>query len=100
MTTPLTDERIQEIFDSVANDDPDVHIRFARAIEVAAIAALVPVAWQCRFADREHHCEDWVYLKPERQWGTVEEQIESLTEPCKDGKPLYETRELCVKETK
>lgn len=29
----LTDERIEEIFQSVANDDPEVHIRFARAIE-------------------------------------------------------------------
>ena len=32
-TDKLTDERIQEIFDSISNDDPDVHLRFARAIE-------------------------------------------------------------------
>lgn len=37
MTSPtspvLTDEQIEAIFQSVANDDPEVHIRFARAIE-------------------------------------------------------------------
>jgi len=29
----LTDARIEEIFQSAANDDPDMHIRFARYIE-------------------------------------------------------------------
>jgi len=32
---PLTPELIQEIFDCVSSDDPDVHQRFARAIESA-----------------------------------------------------------------
>jgi hypothetical protein len=29
----MTNDRINEIFQSVANDDPEVHMRFARAIE-------------------------------------------------------------------
>jgi len=37
----LTEEQIETLFDRVSNDDPQVHIRFARAIESAVRAELV-----------------------------------------------------------
>ena len=39
----MTNSEINEIFQSVANDDPEVHLRFARAIREAVIAECAAV---------------------------------------------------------
>ena len=39
----LTEEQIETLFDRVSNDDPQVHIRFARAIESAVRAEYADV---------------------------------------------------------
>lgn len=33
--TELSDEQIEEVFQSHANDDPEMHLRFARVIKAA-----------------------------------------------------------------
>jgi hypothetical protein len=64
----MTDDEINEIFQSVANDDPDVHLRFARAV-LASVAG-EPVAYVPRaHSDSENTVEgeykwDWVHETP------------------------------------
>lgn len=45
----LTKDEIEEVFQSVANDDPEVHLRFAAAVIAAHTAKVLgdvePVAW-------------------------------------------------------
>lgn len=54
---PMTDERIEEIFQSCANDDPDVHIVFARAIE-AAVSLKFSALWTAADVYYRRYCQD------------------------------------------
>ena len=95
--TKLTDERIQEIFDSIANDDPDVHIRFARAIEAEAIAAQKVVAWQYQWVYPGTTNTEWYALDLKGE--TIEEHVDDYCKHQLVGNPKYQVRALFAKET-